>query len=136
MPREDIHELSANLDLKNWVMQTLKPKTRSDNSREHMGKAFNTVRIKASILNLLPEQVVKILTARREIWSKLVPIRGLFRRWRRDPVPNVMDQEVQSVPKEQRRRRAENPSSKSWLWTVHFVSALCSLQALESRAGD
>ena len=42
----------------------------------------------------------------------------------------------QSAPKEQRRRRAENPSSKAWFWTVHF--ALCPLlspRALESGIG-
>ena len=42
---------------------------------------------------------------------------------------------LQSAPKEQRRRPAENPSSKAWFWTVHFFSALYSLHALESGVG-
>ena len=40
-------------------------------------------------------------------------------------MPVKLRKSVRSAPKEQRRCRAENASSKAWFWTVHFV--LCPL---------
>ena len=42
----------------------------------------------------------------------------------------------QSAPKEQRRRRAENPSSKLDFGQSILFSALYCLEAIESRVGD